>query len=43
MALLSEVEEKRLEGPRERQTRNIKFTTGEKRELIKHCIQLKHK
>ena len=40
MALFAEVVEKKIEEPRERLTRLIKFTTGEARELIKHCIHL---
>ena len=42
MALFAEVLETKIEEPRGRLTRLIKFTTGEARELIKHCIQLPH-
>ena len=42
MALFAEVVEINIEEPRGRMTRLIKFTTGEARELIKHCIQLPH-
>ena len=42
MALFAEVVETKIEKPRGRLTRLIKFTTGEARELIKHCIQLPH-
>ena len=42
MALFAEVVETKIEEPRGRLTRLIKFTTGEARELIKHCIQLPH-
>ena len=42
MALFVEVVETKIEEPRGRLTRLIKFTTGEARELIKHCIQLPH-
>ena len=41
-ALFVEVVETKIEEPRGRLTRLIKFTTGEARELIKHCIQLPH-
>ena len=40
MALFAEVVQTKIEEPRGRLTRLIKFTTGEARELIKHCIQL---
>ena len=40
MALFAEVVETKIEEPRGRLTRLIKFTTGEARELIKHCIHL---
>ena len=40
MALFAEVVETKIEKPRGRLTRLIKFTTGEARELIKHCIHL---
>ena len=42
MALFVEVVETKIEEPRGRLARLIKFTTGEARELIKHCIQLPH-
>ena len=43
MALFAEVVERKLRSPEENlYTRLIKFTTGEVRELIKHCIQLLH-
>ena len=38
MALLAEVVETKIEEPRGKSTRLIKFFTGEARELIKHCI-----
>ena len=38
MALLAEVVETKIEEPRGKITRLIKFFTGEARELIKHCI-----
>ena len=40
MALFAEIVETKIEEPRRRLARLIKFTTGESRELIKHCIQL---
>ena len=42
MALFAEVAETKIEDPRGRLTRLIKYTTGEARELIKHCIHLPH-
>ena len=42
IALFVEVVETKIEEPRGRLTRLIKFTTGEARESIKHCIQLPH-
>ena len=42
MALFAEDVETKIEEPRGRLTRLIKFTTGEARELIKHCLQLPH-
>ena len=42
MALFAEIVETKIEEPRRRLTRLIKFTTGEARQLIKHCIQLPH-
>ena len=38
MALFAEHVETKIEEPRGRLTRLIKFTTGEARELIKHCL-----
>ena len=40
IALFAKVVETNIEEPRGRLTRLIKFTTGEARELIKHCIHL---
>ena len=40
MELFAEVVQTKIEEPRGRLTRLIKFTTGEARELIKYCIQL---
>ena len=40
MALFVEVAERKIEEPRGRLTRLIKFTIGKARELIKHCIQV---
>ena len=42
MALFGKGVDSKIEEPREGLTRLIKFTTGEARELIKHCIQLPH-
>ena len=42
MALFAEVVEAKIEEPRGRLTKLIKFTTEEARKLIKHCIQLPH-
>ena len=42
MALFSEVVETKIDNPRGRLTRLIKYTMGEPNELIKHCIQLRH-
>ena len=39
MEILKKVVEKGIEDPRERLTRLIKYTTGEAKDLIKHCIQ----
>ena len=39
MEIFKEVVEKRIEDPRGRLTRLIKYTTGEAKDLIKHCIQ----
>ena len=36
---MKEVVEKDIEDPRERLKRLIKYTTGEVKDLIKHCIQ----
>ena len=40
MALFREVVESKIEDPRGRLTRLIKYTVGDARDLIKHCIQL---
>ena len=40
MALFKEVVEGKIDDPRGRLTRLIKCTTGDAKELIKHCIQL---
>ena len=40
MALFKEVVESKIDDPRGRLTRLIKYTTGDAKELIKHCIQL---
>ena len=40
MALFKEVVESKIDDPRGRLTRLIKCTTGDAKELIKHCIQL---
>ena len=42
MALFSEVVETKIEDPRGRLTRLLKYTVGEAKELIKHCIKLPH-
>lgn len=39
MAMFKEVVESKVDDPRGRLTRLIKFTIGEPRELIRHCIQ----
>ena len=39
MEIFKEVVEKRIEDPRGRLTRLIKYTTGEAKDLMKHCIQ----
>ena len=39
MTLFREVVESKIEDPRGRLTRLIKYTTGEAKELIKHCIE----
>ena len=39
MEVFKEVAEKRIEDLRRRLTRLIKYTTGEAKDLIKHCIQ----
>ena len=41
-SLFSEVEETKINNPRGRLTRLIKYTIGESKELIKDCIQLPH-
>ena len=40
MAFFKEVVESKIDDPRGRLTRLIKYTTGDAQELIKHCIQL---
>ena len=40
MEIFKEVVEKRIEDPRGRLTRLIKCTSGEAKDLIKHCIQV---
>ena len=42
MALFCEVVETKIEDPRGRLTRLLKYTVGEAKELIKHCIYLPH-
>ena len=39
MMLFRELVESKIEDPRLRLTRQIKYTTGETKELIKHCIE----
>ena len=39
MTLFREVVESKIEDPCGRLTRFIKYTTGEAKELIKHCIE----
>ena len=39
MEVFKEVVEKKIENPREGLTRLIKYTTGEAKDLIKHCMQ----
>ena len=39
MTLFHELVEKRLEDPRGRLTRLIKYTKGDPKEMIKHCVQ----
>ena len=39
MEVFKGVVEKKIENPRERLTRLIKYTTGEAKDLIKHCMQ----
>ena len=39
MEITKEVVEKRIEDPRGGLTRLIKYTTGEAKDFIKHCIQ----
>ena len=39
MEIFKEVVEKRTEDPRGRLARLIKYTTGEAKDLIKHCVQ----
>ena len=40
MALFKEAVESKLEDPRERLIRLLKYTSGETKKLINHCIQL---
>ena len=40
IALFREVVESKVDDPRGKLTRLIKYTSGDARELIKHCIQL---
>ena len=40
MALFKEVVESKVEDPRRRLIRLLKYTSGEAKELINHCIQL---
>ena len=40
MALFREVVQSKIEDPRGRLTRLIKYTVGDVRDFIKHCIQL---
>ena len=40
MVLFIEAVEKKIDDPKGRLTRLIKFTSGEAKELIQHCIQL---
>ena len=40
MEIFKEVVEKRIEDPRGRLTRLIKCTSGEAKDLIRHCIQV---
>ena len=40
MAVFREAVEKKIEDPRGRLTRLIKYTTGEGKDLIKNCIHL---
>ena len=42
MALFSEVVETKNDDPRAKPARLVKYTMGEPKELIKHCIQLPH-
>ena len=43
IALFREVVESKVDDPRGKLTRLIKYTSGDARELIKHCIQLPSK
>ena len=43
IALFREVVESKVDDPRRKLTRLIKYTSGDARELIKHCIQLPSK
>ena len=40
MAVFDEAVEKKIEDPRGKLTRLIKYTTGEVKEMVKNCIQL---
>ena len=40
MALFKEAVEKKVDDPKRRLTRLIKFKSGEAKELVQHCIQL---
>ena len=40
MAVFSEIVEKKVDDPRERLTRLIKYTAGDANEMVKNCIQL---
>ena len=39
MSIFHELVEKRIEDPRRRLTRLIKYTKSDKKEMIKHCTQ----
>ena len=42
MVVFSEVVETKNDDPRAKPARLVKYTMGEPKELIKHCIQLPH-